>query len=310
MDVVVSDSASLTSDRVVIDAGSLWQHFDRQAEVLRGESRAHLDRRRRWAMAIDNLVLTPLALAFGSRAGAGGGIVVYLAFMLAYCFICEALTGQTIGKRVTGLRVVRLDGRPLNLSAVAARSLLLLIDMQVACLVGYLVMRVSGRRQRLGDLIAGTVVTEADAFPHRPAHERLRGAIVAGYPLLWLAGAIFAATAAAHQDADARYLVAVGATCVQAKAAPPGGGLDHRAMAALELEAALADVPPPPARAALHQRLLAYQHGRYRELERAARDVRRSGDREDAGVRIRARMARDHARAAAPLRGHGFDACL
>lgn len=310
MALVVSESPALASDRVVIQTGELWHHFDRQAEALRSESRAHLDRRRRWALAIDNLVLTPLALAFGGAGNAGEGIVVYLAFMLAYCFICEALTGQTIGKRIMGLRVVRLDGRPLNLTAVAGRSLLLLVDLQLAGLVGYLAMRLSGRRQRLGDLLAGTVVAEAEGFPHRPSHERLRWLILAGYPLTWIAAAILFTGAVARSETETRYLAAVTERCAQAAAAPAGGGLDHRAMLALQLEEALADVPPPPSRERLHQRLLAYQHGRYLELERAARDVRRSRDRETAGVRIRARMARHHAAAVAGLRGHGFDTCL
>jgi|tagenome__1003787_1003787.scaffolds.fasta_scaffold20959772_2 uncharacterized RDD family membrane protein YckC len=313
MVVLVSETAiqaAPASDRVVIGADDLWRHFDHQADRLRIESRSHLDRRRRRALWIDNLLLTPVAVACGlTGRGTGTGLVVYLAIMLAYVFVCESLTGQTIGKRVTGLRVLRLDGRPLNLTAVAARSLLLLID---AYFVGYVVMLLTGgRRQRLGDLLAGTVVAEADAFPHRPAHERFRAAILAGYPLAWIAGAVFVTIGATRQDAEARYLAAVNLRCAQAVAAMPRDGSPHRlAMAAVGLEASLAQVPPPGASEDLHRRLLAYEHGVYRDLERASRDLRRSRDPETAAARIRARMTRHNAASLAALRGHGIDACL
>ena len=75
---------------------------------------------------------------------------------------------------LTGLRVVRVDGRPLTPSAVAARTVLRLVDQQIACLVGMITMILSGgRRQRLGDLAGRTAVARA-------RHARRRDRSVAG----------------------------------------------------------------------------------------------------------------------------------
>jgi uncharacterized RDD family membrane protein YckC len=42
-------------------------------------------------------------------------------------FLLTALTGFTIGKRLLGLRVVRLDGRPVGLPRAFARTMLLML---------------------------------------------------------------------------------------------------------------------------------------------------------------------------------------
>src|SRR3954471_19934723 len=125
------------SGRVVIDAADLWRPADTRAAALRAERRSALFRRRWRAWRIDGIVLLPVwALAVG--IGAPTGPLLAIALSLSYFFLCESLTGQTLGKRIAGLRVVRLDGGPLNLAAAAARNLLLLIDSLGLCVVGVL----------------------------------------------------------------------------------------------------------------------------------------------------------------------------
>src|SRR3954453_3636632 len=106
------------------------------------------DSRRVAARLIDGLIAGAPALFVA--LGVGRTLEIFLvSFTLAYFFLCEALWGQTLGKRAMGLRVLMRDGRPATASAVSARTLLRLIDDGP---IGLVVMVASGRRrQRLGD---------------------------------------------------------------------------------------------------------------------------------------------------------------
>lgn len=77
--------------------------------------------------------------------------VVYQAVFLALW------NGQTPGKRAFGLRVTSSDGYPVRAMQVGLRSLLWPIDVLVPFL-GLLVITLTERRQRLGDLVGGTIV--------------------------------------------------------------------------------------------------------------------------------------------------------
>jgi uncharacterized RDD family membrane protein YckC len=142
-------------------------------------------RKRRRAWWIDRLVLLPVAWTIGFLAeGRAAVILAYTALMLSYHFVCEALTGQTLGKALMGIRVVDIHGRPLRPSKVAARALLLLVD---SVFIGLVSIAVTGRRQqRVGDLAAGTVVASAEVpfVPGRSQRDRLT---IWFYPLAWLA---------------------------------------------------------------------------------------------------------------------------
>jgi uncharacterized RDD family membrane protein YckC len=78
--------------------------------------------------------------------------------------------GQTVGKRAMGLRVVTVEGAPVGLRHTAIRSMLAVIDFAlppigVAATICVLFNR---RNQRLGDLLAGTMVLREKtgaAFP-------------------------------------------------------------------------------------------------------------------------------------------------
>lgn len=92
----------------------------------------------------------------------GGSFVLYLGLMLLYYFATEATSGQTLGKRLLGVRVVRADGSPAGAGAIAGRTALRLIDLLPAFyLLGLGVMLATKRKQRIGDLAVGTVVTRS-----------------------------------------------------------------------------------------------------------------------------------------------------
>jgi len=65
------------------------------------------------------------------------------------------MRGQTIGKRTSGIRVARLDGFALEASGIFVRNIFRVIDHLPPL---WIVPLVSARSQRLGDMVAGTVV--------------------------------------------------------------------------------------------------------------------------------------------------------
>jgi uncharacterized RDD family membrane protein YckC len=91
-------------------------------------------------------------------------ILVIFVIFAAYFIIFEWLwNGQTPGKRLLKLRVIREDGRPLTLWEAIARNLLRIFDAVPGFVVpvysvGLIVIFLSSRDQRVGDIFAGTVV--------------------------------------------------------------------------------------------------------------------------------------------------------
>ena len=79
---------------------------------------------------------------------------------IAYGILMEWLwQGQTIGKRVLGLRVMDEQGLKLQFSQIALRNLLRIVDrMPLFYLVGGAACILSRRGQRLGDFAANTIV--------------------------------------------------------------------------------------------------------------------------------------------------------
>jgi uncharacterized RDD family membrane protein YckC len=98
----------------------------------------------------------------GSVTLDGAGFLVFAGLSLLYYFILEATTGQTLGKRLLGIRVRRVSGGSAGPGAVAARTVLRLVDsLPFLYLLGFIVMIATPRRQRIGDLAAGTTVARA-----------------------------------------------------------------------------------------------------------------------------------------------------
>ena len=93
------------------------------------------------------------------------GIAALLTFAVAwsYFILLEWLgNGQTIGKRIFGLRVIADDGAPAGFTAVLVRNLVRIVDFLPGFYgFGLLAIVVSSRSQRLGDLAAGTFVVRA-----------------------------------------------------------------------------------------------------------------------------------------------------
>jgi uncharacterized RDD family membrane protein YckC len=90
-------------------------------------------------------------------------LIVTLVLIWAYFILLEWLwNGQTIGKRAYRLRVINEDGSPAQFTAVLIRNLLRVVDFLPALYgLGVLVIVLSPKSQRLGDLAAGTYVVRA-----------------------------------------------------------------------------------------------------------------------------------------------------
>src|SRR5205809_1028494 len=99
-------------------------------------------------------------------------IIVVFLIINGYFAIFEWLwSGQTPGKRWLKLRVIREDGRPISFFEAMIRNLIRVIDFMVPPFysVGLVSVFSTARDQRVGDLVAGTVVvrereSEAPAF--------------------------------------------------------------------------------------------------------------------------------------------------
>ena len=104
-----------------------------------------------------------------STAKAGGGVVLLALFAAqwVYFVVFEATRGQTWGKRITGVRVLAENGRPIGWRAASIRNLLRAADaLPTGYLVGLVSMSISSRFQRLGDLAAGTIVVVPETAGH------------------------------------------------------------------------------------------------------------------------------------------------
>ncbi|KFE70800.1 RDD family protein [Hyalangium minutum] len=75
------------------------------------------------------------------------------------------LHGQTPGKRLLGIRVVRMDGSPVGLYESAMRNLLRAVDFLPAFYAtGSISMLFTKQHRRLGDLLAGTLLVREELF--------------------------------------------------------------------------------------------------------------------------------------------------
>ncbi len=94
--------------------------------------------------------------------------LIFTGFLVYYGYfaIFEAVwNGQTPGKRLARLRVMKDDGRPVSVYDAIARNLLRIIDqMPGVYVVGIIVMLFSRQSKRLGDHVAGTVVVHEKAL--------------------------------------------------------------------------------------------------------------------------------------------------
>jgi len=128
-------------------------------EIIGDASKARLI-----AVFIDHLIafaLTMCAVALIPPEYPIAKAVSLFAVYLAYFAVFEALWSRTVGKFFQGLVVRKLDGRPCDWPAALIRAGLRIIEVNPLLLGGLpagIAVISNSRKQRIGDIIAGTLV--------------------------------------------------------------------------------------------------------------------------------------------------------
>jgi uncharacterized RDD family membrane protein YckC len=91
------------------------------------------------------------------------GIWVEIVWVI-YFPVMESIFGQTLGKRILGLRVVTKSGNSISFWQAIKRRIVDFIDFGFFGLVAYLTIKNTSDHQRLGDLWAKTIVIGGDEF--------------------------------------------------------------------------------------------------------------------------------------------------
>jgi uncharacterized RDD family membrane protein YckC len=133
----------------------------------------HVTGRRIVATIVDGLIFgalfTVMTMLFGSFSSVGiadwnGSMPVlpsllYGVIVVLYYMFLENYLGQTVGKMLLGIEVVREDnGAAPGLVVAPPRPLLRLIDGLFSYLVAFIAVLVSRKNQRLGGMAAHTLV--------------------------------------------------------------------------------------------------------------------------------------------------------
>ncbi|MFV8226071.1 RDD family protein [Christiangramia aquimixticola] len=114
------------------------------------------------AIIVVYMIFAGIVMA-GITAGNGSGMMYYLVLGLPaflYYLLWESLwNGQTPGKAIMNIRVVKIDGTRPGLSNYLVRWLLRIIDISLSSGgVAVVTILFNGKGQRLGDIAAGTTV--------------------------------------------------------------------------------------------------------------------------------------------------------
>jgi uncharacterized RDD family membrane protein YckC len=119
------------------------------------------------ASVIDSILMGliwGMAVVAGTALGDTGFLLlvfVGVVAMLVYGFLLEGLYGYTPGKYLLGLVVVNSDGSNCTVGASILRNLLWIVDaLPTANLVAMVLILVTDDNQRVGDLVADTVVVK------------------------------------------------------------------------------------------------------------------------------------------------------
>ncbi len=90
---------------------------------------------------------------------------VFLGLYLLHVTVCELLFRRSLGKALLGLQVLMIDGKSPTVAAILLRNLVRIPEFAFGFVILYVL--ISDNRQRLGDLLARTLVV-ASKPPETP----------------------------------------------------------------------------------------------------------------------------------------------
>lgn len=114
------------------------------------------------SIVISILSFSVLPLFFAEPSAIDVSIFVVIGNLL-YFTILEAKDGQTLAKKVSKVKVVRSDGTPVGLGRSLLRNIFRFIDALLFYAIGAGLIMYTEKSQRLGDLVADTIVIQADS---------------------------------------------------------------------------------------------------------------------------------------------------
>lgn len=111
-----------------------------------------------------SILLNTILKGMSWRTQAEVGSILYIVAAIPIAFYtlwCESIfNGKTFGKMVLGLKVVKTDGSPAGIGDFAFRWIMRVLEGEVAVFTALAipVAIISNRGQRIGDMVAGTIV--------------------------------------------------------------------------------------------------------------------------------------------------------
>src|SRR5690606_39594735 len=80
--------------------------------------------------------------------------------IIFYTLVCESLmSGQTIGKKIMKIRVIKIDGYQASFGDYLVRWLFRVVEIVIfQGVIAVMAIIFSGKNQRLGDTVSGTAV--------------------------------------------------------------------------------------------------------------------------------------------------------
>lgn len=121
---------------------------------------------------IDGIIKTGYAIfvmatfVFGNSRVFSGLYIVFLVLLaLPFVFYNLAsellLNGQSVGKKIMGIKVISLNGEQPSFSQYLNRWIFRLVDFTLSGnMIGVIMIAATEKKQRLGDLVAGTVLVK------------------------------------------------------------------------------------------------------------------------------------------------------
>ncbi|MFJ9685579.1 RDD family protein [Streptomyces bacillaris] len=129
-----------------------------------------------WGLRAGGLIIDGLVIGIpygilvgigGAMGDAAGGVIALLGVLLMiglaiWQLYQEGTTGQTIGKKAVGIRLLReADGRPLGFGMAFVRRLAHFLD-SIACYIGWLWPLWDEKKQTFADKVCSSVVVKAN----------------------------------------------------------------------------------------------------------------------------------------------------
>ena len=148
--------------------GKSPEEFEKTGMLARELCRAVADhyalpRKRVAAFLVDFAIIFPVLLAlhmvFGFRIHEF--ISIFLLVHVAYFTLLEFYFGSTVGKAVCDIEVRHMDNEPAGFMTVFTRNIIRLLEFFALCYtVSIILILVKPKRQRLGDMLADSIVVE------------------------------------------------------------------------------------------------------------------------------------------------------